>query len=71
VETIFFIHTLSIFLLSFIKIYNLPFLGFGSIVTPNLNWVTFFIFTSFDIKDLTVAPVDELVVLIFEDLEPS
>jgi hypothetical protein len=36
-----------------------------------LNWVSFNVFASSNIKDLVVGPVDELVVLILEDLEPS
>jgi hypothetical protein len=55
----------------FIKINYLPFLCLGSIVAPYLNWVSFFILTTSYIKDLVVGPVDELVVLILEDLEPS
>jgi len=46
-------------------------LGFASVVAPNLNWVSFFIFTTSYIKNLIVVPVDELVVLILEYLPPS
>jgi hypothetical protein len=70
-EAKFFIQSLSLNLASFIKIKNLPFLGLGTIVTPNLNWVSFFISSSSYIKGFVVSPVDELVVLILEDLEPS
>jgi hypothetical protein len=70
-ETEVFVKSLRLYGLSFVKIDNLPLLGFGSIVTPNLNWVSFFILSSSNIKDLVVRPVNELVVLILEDLEPS
>jgi hypothetical protein len=71
VETEIFVKSLRLYCLSFVKIDNLPLLGFGSIVTPNLNWVSFFILSSSDIEDFAVVPVDELVVLILEDLPPS
>jgi hypothetical protein len=72
VEVKFFIQSLSLNLVSFIKIDNLPFLCFAAIVAPNLNWVSFCIFSSSYIKYLVVLnKVDELIVLVFEDLEPS
>jgi hypothetical protein len=33
--------------------------------------LSFLVFTSFNIKDFTALPVDELVILILENLEPS
>jgi hypothetical protein len=71
VETKLSIDSLGSSLVCLVEIQNLPFLGFSSIVTPHLNWVSFFILSLFDIKDLVVGPVHELVVLILEDLEPS
>jgi hypothetical protein len=44
---------------------------FASVVTPDTNLMAFFVFTSSNIKDLVVGPIDELAVLILEDLEPS
>jgi hypothetical protein len=57
--------------LGFVKINDIPFLGFGSVVTMYLNWASFSIITTFNIKHFTVVPVDELVTLILEDLPPS
>jgi len=70
-EAKFFAHTLCCYSFCFIKINDIPFLSLGSIVAPYLDRVAFNVFTSSDIKDLIVRPVDELVVLILEDLEPS
>ena len=66
-----FVKSLSLKLISFVKIDNIPLLSFGSIVAPNLNWVSFFVLTTSDVKDLVIGPVDELVVLVLEDLPPS
>jgi hypothetical protein len=66
-----FVQSLGLLFLSFVKIDNLPLLVLSSVVTPNSYGLTFFVFTSFNIKDLVVVPVDELAVLILEDLEPS
>jgi hypothetical protein len=54
-----------------VKINNIPSLSLGSIVTPNSNWVAFNILAALDVKSLAALPVDELVVLILEYLEPS
>ena len=70
-ETKLFIDSLSSSLVSLVKIQNLPLLSFRSVITPYLNWVHFFESASLNIKDLVVGPVDELVALILEDLEPS
>lgn len=66
-----FVETLGLDSISFVKVDNLPFLCLGSVVAIYLDWVTFLVFTSSDIKDLAVGPVDELVVLVLENLEPS
>jgi hypothetical protein len=70
-ESEFFVKSLSLRSLCFIKIDNIPLLGFGSVVAPNLNWVSFFVLTISNIKGFVVVPVDELVVLILEYLPPS
>jgi hypothetical protein len=66
-----FVKTLGLRTLCLVKINNLPLLVGTSIVTTNTNWVSFFILSVFNFKDLVVAPVDELAVLILEYLEPS
>jgi len=66
-----FADTLGLDCLCFVKIDYIPDLSLGSIVAPHLYWVAFLVFSSSDIKDLVVGPVDELVVLILEDLEPA
>jgi hypothetical protein len=71
IEAKFFIKSLGFSLGCLVNIEDLPFLSFGSVVAPNLNWVSFYIFSSSNIKGLVVGPVDELVVLVLEDLEPS
>jgi hypothetical protein len=54
-----------------VKIEYIPLLVLSSVVAPNSNWVSFFILSSLDIENFATLPVDELVVLILEDLEPS
>jgi hypothetical protein len=71
IETKFFIKSLGFSLSSLVKIKDLPFLSFGSVVTMYLDWVSFFIFSSSNIKDLVAGEVDELIVIVLEDLEPS
>jgi hypothetical protein len=70
-ESKFFVNTLSSCLVGLIKIDDIPFLGFRTIVTPYLNWVSFFISSSSNIEDLLVSPIDELTTFELEDLEPS
>jgi hypothetical protein len=70
-ETKFIVNTLSSALVSFINIKDCPFLVSTTIVTIDSYGSTFLIFASFNIKDFTGLPVDELVVLIFENLPPS
>jgi hypothetical protein len=71
VEAPFFAESLSLFTLSLIKIDNLPLLMLSSVVTINTNCLAFNIFSSFDIEYFAALPVDELVVFILENLEPS
>jgi len=65
------VDTLGLWALCFVEIDNIPLLSCRSVVGPNLNWVALFIFTSSNIKNLLALPVNELVVLILEYLEPS
>jgi hypothetical protein len=69
-ETEIFVDSLGSVLFSSIKIDYIPFLGFASIVTPYLNWVSFFVLSSSDIKYLSVLGVHKLFSLVFEDLVP-
>jgi hypothetical protein len=41
------------------------------IVTPDTNSLTFYIFTTYNIKYFIVSPIDELTLLVLEYLEPS
>jgi len=66
-----FVKTLGLDSISLVKVDNLPFLCLRSVVAPNLHWVSFLVFTSSNIKDLAVGPVDELAILILENLEPA
>jgi hypothetical protein len=66
-----FVETLSLDSISLVKIDNIPNLSSGFVVAPNLNWVSFLIFTSSDIKDLAVGPIDELAIFVLENLEPA
>jgi hypothetical protein len=70
-ESKFLVKSFGLNFISFIKIDYLPLLVFTSVVTVNPNWVSFLILCTSDIKDLVIGPVDELVILILEDLEPS
>jgi hypothetical protein len=70
-ETKFFVQSLSLNLSSLVKIDNLPLLVSSIVVTPNSNCLSFLVLCSLDIKDLVVGPVDELVFVELEDLEPS
>jgi hypothetical protein len=71
VETEFFIQSLGLNLVSFVKIDNLPLLVLTIVVFLDTNSLTFLVFAVLDIKYLTVAPVDELTLLKLEHLEPS
>jgi len=65
------VEALSLISVSFVKIDNLPLLVLSSVVSPNSNWCSFLILSTFDVKDFAGLPVDELAVFILEDLEPS
>jgi hypothetical protein len=71
VEAKVFADSLNLRTLGFVKIDNIPLLSCTVIVTPNTNCLSFLVFASLDVKDLVALPVDELVVLISEYLEPS
>jgi hypothetical protein len=46
-------------------------LGWSSISLPNLNWVSFLVSSTLDIKYLRVSDVNEESSLVLEDLPPS
>jgi hypothetical protein len=71
VESEFFIKSLGLNLVSLVKIKNVPLLVSTAVVVVHTNSLTFNIFRSSNIKDLVVSPIDELVLLILEKLEPS
>jgi hypothetical protein len=71
VETEFLMKSLLLYLVSLVNIDNIPFLVWFSMVAPGNNSLTFNIFSSSDIKNLSVTPVDELVISILEELPPS
>jgi hypothetical protein len=43
----------------------------SSIISPDTDWLSFNIFSTFDIENFAALPVDELILLILENLEPS
>jgi hypothetical protein len=71
VESEVFAYALNLWTLCFVKIDDVPLLSSASVVTEDSNCLTFFVFATLDIKNLRALPVDELVVLIFENLPPS
>jgi len=71
VESEFRVETLLSILFSLVEINNLPLLTFAFVICPNTNSLSFLVLGIFHIKHLTALPVDELVVLILEHLEPS
>lgn len=71
VETEIFVKSFTFSLSSLVGVEDSPLLMVTSIVAPNTNGMTFFVLTSFDVKDLVVLPVDELFTLVLEDLPPS
>jgi hypothetical protein len=71
VETEFLIQSLSLSLTLLVKIQDIPGLTGTSVVRFNSNSLSFFILLIFNIKNFTVLPIDELVVLELENLEPS
>jgi hypothetical protein len=70
-ETKVFVESLSLRSISLVKINDIPLLVLSTVVTVYLNSLSFLILGSCDIKYLTVLPVDELVILVLEYLEPS
>jgi hypothetical protein len=71
VESEFLVESLGSIFFSFINIEYLPLLMLSSVVSPNTDWMSFFILGTLNIKDLVVLPVDKLVILILENLPPS
>jgi hypothetical protein len=70
IESELFVHSLCFNFWSLINIDNLPFLVSSSVVLVNNYWTSFSIFSSINIKDLTVLDVNELFSSILEDLPP-
>jgi hypothetical protein len=70
-ETEVFVKSFDLRTLCLVKIDNSPSLSCSSIVSMYLNWVSFFVLTTLNIKNLTTLPVDELILLILEDLPPT
>jgi hypothetical protein len=71
IESKFFIKTLSFSFFCFIKIDDSPFLISFTCISCNTDCLTFFIFRACNIKNFTTGPVNELVLLVLEYLEPS
>jgi hypothetical protein len=71
VETEVLVETLSSNLVSLVKIDNLPSLGGSLVLGPDLNWVSFFVFASSNIKYHVVSWISEVFTTELEDLEPS
>jgi len=69
-ETEVLVQSLCLWSLRLIDIDNIPLLTSGSLVAINLNWGTFTVIVTFDIKSFTGLPIDELVVLVLEYLPP-
>ena len=65
------VDTLIFSLSGLVNIEDSPLLVVALVVAPDAYSLSFYIFTSFNIKNLAVLPVDELFVLILEDLPPS
>jgi hypothetical protein len=66
-----FADSLNLRSLCFVKINNIPLLSSASVVLEDTNCLAFFVLSSFNIEDSRILPIDELVVLISEHLEPS
>jgi hypothetical protein len=65
------VKSLGWFLLSLVKIDDLPSL-IGTIMSvPNDNLSSFFILSSMDIECLVVLDIDEVLISVGEDLPPS
>jgi hypothetical protein len=70
-ETKVFIETLCLRTICFIKIDNIPLLSSASVIAENTYCLSFFILATFNLKNFAALPIDELVILILEYLEPS
>jgi hypothetical protein len=70
-EAPFFVESLGLWSLGLVNVDDLPLLLLASVVSEYSNCGSFFILSTLDFKDLAGLPVDKLVVLILEDLEPS
>jgi len=70
-ETVVFIKSLGLSLISLVEIQHGPFLVVSSVVTPYTNSMSFFVLVTFNFKDLAVLPVDKLFILILEHLPPT
>jgi hypothetical protein len=71
VHTIFLVKSLGWFLISLVKIYNLPSLVGCILSLSNKNFLTFNIFVSSDFEALMVSDIAEVLSLVKEDLIPS
>jgi len=69
-ESEFFIESLGLNLISFVKINNLPSLVSSIVWFPSNDLSSFFISSTMYIKCFTVGPVDELSFLVLEELPP-
>jgi hypothetical protein len=54
-----------------VKIEYIPLLVLSSVVTPDAYCLSFNILSSLNIENFAALPVNELVVLILENLEPA
>jgi len=70
-ESEFLVETLSSNLFSLVNIDDLPLLVSSLLVSINDNSLSFIILSAINSKYLVVGWIDELVALIFENLEPS
>jgi len=66
-----FVQSFGSIFFSLIEIKYLPFLMLSIVVAPNTYCLSFLVFSTFDVKNFLIGPIDELTVFILEDLEPS
>jgi hypothetical protein len=71
VESKLFTHSFCLDFLGFIKVDNSPFLVRLSVISPNNDSLSFFISSTSDIENFLILNVNELLINILEDLEPS
>jgi hypothetical protein len=69
-EAEFFVESLGLKLFSSISVDNLPSLVLSVVALMGNDWLSFSVFTSFNIKYLVVLDVDELFTSVLEDLPP-